>query len=202
MTRRAAFDTREDLLRHAGRVFAETGYEGASMARIAIEAGVSKGTPYNYFDSKAALFTAYVQWECQTKLSLVFDGLGPDGDVTTGLRGVAERILRVVFSSDAMAIHRIAVAEAAKFPELAHAFYDAGPAVAIRQLAAWLAVRTGVGELRVPDPEFAAEQFFALCKTRYVTLRELRLIDSIPGHGIEQVVDATVTLFLAAYGMG
>ena len=202
MTRRAAFDTRDELLHHAGRIFAESGYEGASMSRIASEAGVSKGTPYNYFDSKAALFAAYVQWECRNSLALVFDGLGPEGDVATALRGVGERILRLILSPQGLTIHRIAVAEAGKFPELARAFYEAGPASAIRQLAEWLDARTRTGELRVPDPELAAEQFFTLCKTRYVMRRELRLIDDIPPAGTQQVVDATVSLFLAAYGAG
>ena len=73
-------DKRVQILTGAATVFAADGYEGASMARIAAVAGVSKGTLYNHFDSKAALFTAYVGEKCQQTLARVFDGANHDGD--------------------------------------------------------------------------------------------------------------------------
>jgi AcrR family transcriptional regulator len=54
--------TREQaILRIAGRVFAEAGYERASMDRIAQLASVSKPMLYAYFGSKEGLYVAYVQ---------------------------------------------------------------------------------------------------------------------------------------------
>lgn len=45
--------------------FARSGYHATTMADVAAEAGVSKGTPYLYFDSKQALFLAlHEQWDC------------------------------------------------------------------------------------------------------------------------------------------
>ena len=49
------------VLDGAATVFARDGYEGASMSRIASEAGVFKGRLYNYFPSKADLFRANVK---------------------------------------------------------------------------------------------------------------------------------------------
>ncbi len=49
------------ILRVAGRVFAEGGYERASMDRIASLAGVSKPMLYAYFGSKEGLYVAYVE---------------------------------------------------------------------------------------------------------------------------------------------
>ncbi|HEY5427523.1 MAG TPA: TetR/AcrR family transcriptional regulator [Solirubrobacteraceae bacterium] len=49
------------ILAVAGRVFAEGGYEGASMDRIASLAGVSKPMLYAYFGSKEGLYVAYVE---------------------------------------------------------------------------------------------------------------------------------------------
>ena len=43
------------LLDAALRVFARDGFDGASVASIADEAGVAKGSVYLYFDSKEAL---------------------------------------------------------------------------------------------------------------------------------------------------
>jgi TetR/AcrR family transcriptional repressor of uid operon len=45
--------------------FARTGYHATTMADVAAQAGVSKGTPYLYFPSKEALFIAlHEEWDC------------------------------------------------------------------------------------------------------------------------------------------
>ncbi len=49
------------ILRVAGQVFAEGGYERASMDRIAGLAGVSKPMLYAYFGSKEGLYLAYIE---------------------------------------------------------------------------------------------------------------------------------------------
>lgn len=48
------------LLRAAESVFAESGYEGSTVAAIAQRAGISAGNVYRYFDSKDALFQAVI----------------------------------------------------------------------------------------------------------------------------------------------
>ena len=50
--------SREQLLAAASRVFARSGYHGASMSEIAAEAGFSKGALYWSFASKDELFYA------------------------------------------------------------------------------------------------------------------------------------------------
>lgn len=49
------------ILRVAGRVFAEGGYDRASMDRISALAGMSKPMLYAYFGSKEGLYVAYVE---------------------------------------------------------------------------------------------------------------------------------------------
>ena len=45
--------------------FAFAGYYATTMGDVAAQAGVSKGTPYLYFDSKQALFIAlHEEWDC------------------------------------------------------------------------------------------------------------------------------------------
>ena len=45
--------------------FARTGYHATTMGDVAEQAGVSKGTPYLYFESKQALFIVlHEQWDC------------------------------------------------------------------------------------------------------------------------------------------
>ena len=59
---------RRDQIITAGLAcFARTGYHATTMAEVAAQAGVSKGTPYLYFESKQALFIAlHEQWDCRT----------------------------------------------------------------------------------------------------------------------------------------
>lgn len=49
------------ILRVAGQVFAEGGYDRASMDRIAGLAGISKPMLYAYFGSKEGLYVAYIE---------------------------------------------------------------------------------------------------------------------------------------------
>ena len=49
-------DKQKDILKAAIRVFSEHGFDGAKMEAIAKEAGIGKGTVYEYFESKDRLF--------------------------------------------------------------------------------------------------------------------------------------------------
>jgi AcrR family transcriptional regulator len=62
----AARTARRDQIIAAGLTcFAGSGYHATTMADVAAQARVSKGTPYLYFDSKQALFLAlHEQWDC------------------------------------------------------------------------------------------------------------------------------------------
>jgi TetR/AcrR family transcriptional repressor of mexJK operon len=195
-------EKRAQILGGAAAVFATDGYEGASMARIAAVAGVSKGTLYNYFDSKAALFTAYVGEKCDQYLARVFDSADHDGDPAEVLRGIGKRMVQMMLSDVGLAIYRVVIAEAAKFPDLARSFFESGPARAIRFMADWLAEETRRGRLSVPDPAFAAEQFFNLCQTRLVIRRKLAMLPDPPESDIDAVVEASITMFLQTYRTG
>jgi len=192
-------EKRSQIMRGATRIFAADGYEGASMSRIAAEAAVSKGTLYNYFESKSELFAAYVAEECSRRLSFVFNDIDWDGEPDTVLRAIAQRMIALMLSPSGLTTFRVVVSEASKFPELARVYFDAGPARAIRTLADWLIAATRRGRLDVPDPELAAEQFFALCQTRLVMRRRLAILEEpLPGE-IERIVEANVTMFLRTF---
>jgi AcrR family transcriptional regulator len=51
---------RMHLIEAAGRVFRHAGFQTATMAQVAQAAGVSKGLPYHYFESKEELASAVV----------------------------------------------------------------------------------------------------------------------------------------------
>ncbi len=189
------------MLDGAAAVFARDGYEGASMSRIAAEAGVSKGTLYNYFAGKAELFSAYVHRDCSRTISLMLDDLARDETPESTLRRLGRRIIEVSLSAEGLAMYRMVIAEAEKFPELAATFYAAGPARAIRHLSDWIGDMCAQGRLRVDDADFAAEQIFGLMQTRLCIQRRLGLIDGASESEIDRVVDGAVTVFMRAYGV-
>ncbi len=56
---------RDQIIAAALACFARAGYHATTMADVAAQAGVSKGTPYLYFESKEALFLAlHEEWDC------------------------------------------------------------------------------------------------------------------------------------------
>ncbi len=194
-------EKRARILEGAAAVFAQDGYEGASMSRIAAVANVSKGTLYNHFESKAHLFTAYVEAACERNLCQVFAASDEDLDLTAALERIGRRMVEMMLSDLGLTIYRVVVAEAKKFPELASAFYQAGPARATGEMARWLAARTEEGKLAVADPGFAAEQFFCLCQARLWLRYKLNLQRGPAEAGIAEVVAAAVRMFLNTYGV-
>jgi AcrR family transcriptional regulator len=55
-------DKKNRIIEAAARVFVQKGYTGASVADIAVDAAIGKGTVYEYFDSKEDLFFAVFEW--------------------------------------------------------------------------------------------------------------------------------------------
>ncbi|HEY8103192.1 MAG TPA: helix-turn-helix domain-containing protein [Gaiellaceae bacterium] len=51
---------RDEILEGAQRAFARHGYEGATVARLEEETGLSRGAIFNYFENKDALFVGVV----------------------------------------------------------------------------------------------------------------------------------------------
>lgn len=118
---------RDQIVAAALVCFARCGYHATTMADVAVEAGVSKGTPYLYFPGKEALFIAlHEEWDCglTEQVSAVIAKL-PEADRRSPRRvlsavavAVADHVVehpeicRVLMEVRAMAAHEPAVAEA------------------------------------------------------------------------------------------
>jgi AcrR family transcriptional regulator len=60
--RPGAPSTRDEILRAARRLFADSGYEGATMRGIATEAGVDAALVVHFFGNKPALLAEAIEW--------------------------------------------------------------------------------------------------------------------------------------------
>jgi TetR/AcrR family transcriptional repressor of mexJK operon len=190
----------ESILAAAQRTFLASGFGAVSMDAIAREAGASKATLYAYFSSKEELFGAVVAREGERYFrGFSARGLDPLA-VETSLTEIAQRFLDLVLSPDAIAVNRITIAEAARFPQLGEVFWRAGPERTRAQIEEFLRHADAAGTLAVPNPRLAAEQFIALLRGD-IHQRQLLRVDST----VDQVeraaaADAAVATFLKAFG--
>ena len=192
---------RRQIVEGAADVFNEAGYDGASMSRIAEQAGVSKGTLYNYFDSKSALFAAFVEQETAGRIAWIFQVAEPEPDVAQFLTEVARRLIKAFLSPSFQTLHRIIISEAGKFPHLARIYYETGHRRGCTELAVWLDAQSAAGRLAVDDHYLAAEQFSALCKTRLWLCRTLAVQDAVSDEEIDLIARSSVHMFLNTYGV-
>lgn len=89
------------------KVFAEYGFYGATMKKIAAETELSYGLVYHYFSSKEAIFTYLVEEALQSTEKVFEEGLGRGNTAWDKLDGLAEVMLRDSFNSDAALMFHI-----------------------------------------------------------------------------------------------
>jgi AcrR family transcriptional regulator len=107
------------ILDAARRVFLERGLAGASMDEIARLASAGKPTIYARFASKEALFTAVVMRNVAAAAAR-FEGHVPAGaTIDERLAGLGTTVLHWVLGGDTVNLMRVAISEAARFPDLA-----------------------------------------------------------------------------------
>jgi AcrR family transcriptional regulator len=155
-TRQDAELLTERILDAATALFLRDGYGSASLEAVAAAAGVSKRTLYARFAGKAALFQVVVA-RLVTRWLPAFDAsVGQAQGLEAALLAAARVILATALAPEALALHRLMVAEIGRFPELGRVMQQAGAGVGHERLGALLA-RAGIA-----DPAWAAEQFMAL----------------------------------------
>ncbi|WP_328997158.1 TetR/AcrR family transcriptional regulator [Kribbella sp. NBC_00709] len=109
---------RDEILDAAQQLFLERGYGDVSLDQIASAASVTKRTIYAYVGDKTAVFAAVV-----SRLNQLI--LIPAEHVD--LEALAIRLVLTLHSDVAISLHRMVIAEALQFPDLARSFHAAGP---------------------------------------------------------------------------
>ena len=189
----------ERILDVATELFLAEGYGTTSIEAVAQRARISKRTFYHRFPDKAALFAAVV--------SRIIQGLRPPagaplyegGSLDEILRRLARLMLRAALAPMALALNRLMVAEAHRFPELAAiAGREGSRAEVAGQIAAMLVREARAGGLAIDRPEFAAEQFLQMVIT-LPQRRALGLGEPMIEAELDAWADDCVNLFLNGY---
>lgn len=189
----------------ATSLFLENGYDGTTMDEIAERAGLTKRTLYNNYEDKAALFTEAVDdvitfaEEFANELGeAFFDRVA--NDPSAALNELGRRLALAIMRPPVIALRRLLISEAEKFPHLAQKYFDSTPGRVLDALTAGFEQLHDTGRLRVEDPRIAAEQFAYLVVG--ATLDRAVLVGTLPPE--EDVLvraEAGVRTFLAGYGI-
>ena len=115
------------LLQTATRLFLEKGYNKVSLEMIAREAHVAVRTIYVKFGGKAGLLSAVITTG-RARFFADMTSMETDPRPLEDILGdFSLRFLELVSLPSFVSLHRMVVAEAQATPELAEAFYKAGP---------------------------------------------------------------------------
>jgi len=189
----------ESILAAATRTFLADGFGAVSMDTIAREAGVSKATVYSHFTGKEELFGAMVGRVCERHFETFSARELDPTDVRTSLTTLGRRFLDLVLSPDAIAVHRIIVAEVSRFPALGEVFWRAGPERTLGQIEAFLRRAVAAGSLEIAQPRIAAEQFVGLIRGENHLRHLLRLGPESDKSDIGDAVRVGVETFIRAF---
>jgi len=189
---------REAILQVAAEVFFEEGYQATSMSAIAARLGGSKGTLYNYFDSKEALFEAHIRESCGRIAAEILD-FSDDQPVPEVLQRLGERYIERIYSEWSVRTFQIIVAEAKRTPELARQFFAAGPMVGHDRLKDYLGRATARHEVKIADCSEAAWQFLGLCRIHHLEVMLGVIPQPSPAERTKQV-EWAVEMFMMRYG--
>ncbi|MGL4996873.1 MAG: TetR/AcrR family transcriptional regulator [Deefgea sp.] len=191
---------RAQILCGARAMFMEHGFASTSVEKIAKAAGVSKGTIYNYFASKEILFVALITGECDCEAQMPDAATLLAAPIENVLTQFGSQCLGGLLQEDQQRLFRIVMAEVMQFPQLGQLIESTGPALSMRVLAEYLEQLNRSGQLKIPQPTLAAEQFMALCDSGII--RRMQLSVSNPSQDeIELQVASAVRLFMNGYAL-
>lgn len=158
-THREAERRLDRVLDIAQRRFLADGFSDTSLDAIARASGVAKKTLYRHFGSKAGLFTAILEALRRSWIAELRDMVVQPREPRLVLEAVALHLLEVGTRPPMIALHRLLLAEAHRFPELVQKHYDRRSPRGMEPLQAYLGAAAVNGVLQLDDPALAAEQF-------------------------------------------
>jgi AcrR family transcriptional regulator len=186
----------ETILDVATDLILTEGYGVTSIEAIARRTHISKRTFYSRYKDKAELFAAVVHRVVERLRPQDDASLFEGGTIEEILTRSAQVILSAALSSQALALYRVILAEATRFPELAKVVSEQrGRGEAITRIAALLEGEAHAGHIVLENTSFAAAQFLQMVVS-LPQRRSLGLGTPMTPPELERWARDTVTLFL------
>jgi AcrR family transcriptional regulator len=118
---------RAEVLQAALEVFAEVGFERATLQEVADRAGVTKGALYHYFDSKDELFLALMRERVAAQVAAT-QALVAAAEPSKSREALLRELLQAMWANlrqpGMLEFTRLMMSELPKFPECGRAFFD------------------------------------------------------------------------------
>jgi TetR/AcrR family transcriptional repressor of mexJK operon len=198
---------RQAIMAAATALFLRDGYRNTSMDQVAADAGVSKQTVYKQFADKEQLFRDIVLGVTANSEAIITDMTsvlrGPEIASPAELRAVltdlARRYIDGVLQPHVLALRRLVIAEAERFPDLARAYFEQAPARGIEVIAGALRAYTERGLLTADDPLLAAAHFAYLALAIPQDRAQFYPHERPSAAERDRLAREAVRIFLAAY---
>lgn len=189
----------EAILDAATEVFGKRGV-GSSMGEIARRACVSKQTIYNHFGSKPELVRAIVDRRVK---EITAPLLVPEAEEhpEEALAAFGRFMIKAVIRPHGASMMRMTIESALDQPDVARAFYEAGPLTSRRRLADFLTMETKAGRMAVDDAALGAEFFAGMVIGPYQLSHLLGVAPELDDAQIDRVASEAARRFMRAYSV-
>ena len=189
----------EKILAGAREIFFRHGFGAATTDMVQRAAGVSKSTVYFYFPSKDALFVAVVRAECAKLIENIHRERVPARSPRETLLNIGLRLFETILAPPILALQRIVIAEAPRFPALGKAIRESGVIPMQKELADYLTEAAERGVLSIEDPGQAARYFLGMA-LHDIQMECLLGFRAAPdAEEMRAILDAAVAEFLRAH---
>ena len=189
---------RDSIIDAALSAFLDLGYGDTTIDEIIKRAGGSKATVYRYFKNKEDLFATVVDKVVRHR---PVEELDHDSAPEQALLKFAGMRLKIVFGKQHIALRRLVIGEATKFPNIARMYYSHGPELSQKQLAAYFQGQARLGRLSITDPQVAAEIFKSMLMHSLYLKSLFVSVSQIPTKQLNQHAKTVVHEFLQLYGV-
>jgi AcrR family transcriptional regulator len=176
-------------------MFLDQGYEAVSLDTLIARAGGSRRNIYRHFGGKEGLFLAALTAMCEAQAApLKALDIPVSGDPAAALLLFSRTLLDQVLLPRTLALYRLMIAEAQRFPALAQTAWRSGHEQAADRLSKWIAHQQAAGILRKHTPaRLLARQFVDLV----VADAQLRAhLGIAPIIGRDDAIKAAIDTFL------
>jgi AcrR family transcriptional regulator len=189
-------DRRRQILEAALKVFSTKGFHKATNKDIAQAAGgISPGLIYWYFKDKEDLFLSIIRERATIFQLADHPERLMDLPPREGLALIGRTYLSIFKVPGNVAIMRILVAEAIRFPQIAEMFYKQAASRFLGLLSRYLQHQVDLGRLRPHDTATAARSFLGMFVINVVA-REIMRDPSAIATSDDQLVATVLTIFL------
>ncbi len=189
---------RQQILDAAICLFTGQGFAATSMDLIAKNADVSKQTVYSHFGSKDDLFSASIVQKCES-LHILDLSTHDLSDPQTILLQLAQRLIDVIASKQACAVHKICAFESGVYPQVSDIFYQAGPLRITNEVTQLMEKLHQQKILTIDNPRFAASQFLNMIKGELWMQIEFNTKERISPEEFDEYLRNSVAFFIRGY---